>query len=225
MRWLLVAILGCGVVGVDAGAAGAADGVRTFQVRDARLRKGESLGIQLHPSEVPIEIESSQPDLEVCPHGWPSFAGFLECLPLEDGALRLPSAVVDTFHLGIRVQGVDGAAVRIEQLKVTYEPGDGYFILQPPALRAGASSPAVVVTPTVRDSVGVGVYGQRFRRPRTDARVDVRQSGRRVRLGGEPSNGRVDGDYGPVELDRPVTITVRNDGSKRATLELVLDWS
>src|SRR5688572_5468209 len=113
------------------------DTTRTFEVRDIRLKDGQSLGIQLHPTELPIEIESSEPDLEVCPNGWPSFAGFLECLPLDDGRLVLPSTVVATFHLGIRVQGIDRASVRVKELRITYEPGDGYFILQPPALAAG----------------------------------------------------------------------------------------
>jgi hypothetical protein len=200
------------------------DTTRTFEVRDIRLKDGESFGIQLHPTELPIEIESSEPDLEVCPNGWPSFAGFLECLPLDDGRLVLPSTVVATFHLGIRVQGIDRASVRVKELRITYEPGDGYFILQPPALAAGASTPALLVTPTTRDSVGVGLYGPNFAASDAKTKVNVRQSDRRVRLGGQPSNGRTDADYGPVKLDRAVAITVKNAGKKRATVELLIDW-
>ena len=122
---VLVITLYLAMVGV--GATGAPTGYsRSFEVRDLRLGAAQALGVGLHPTAEPIEVSSSQPNLEVCPDGWPSFAGFIACTPLErDGKLTLPSTVVSTFHLGIRIQGIDGQRVRAKRVRINYQPGDG----------------------------------------------------------------------------------------------------
>src|SRR6185295_16561724 len=100
---------------------------------DVKLEDGESVLVELHPSDQPIEIDSSATNAEVCPSGWPRFSGFPACLPVDAaGHLTLPSTKTDGFHLGIVVQGIDKQAVDISSVTITYELIDGFFMVTPP---------------------------------------------------------------------------------------------
>ena len=201
---------------------------RSFDVRDLRLEEGQALGVSLHPTAVPIEVSSSHSKLEVCPSGWPSFAGFLECTRLgRDGKLTLPSTLDPNFHLGIRIQGIDGTPVRVKRLRITYEPGDGYFMFEPPPVPGGARAPALIVTPEERDSIGVGPYflrGTESEDETTSMTPAVRQSGARISEGGEPTNGRTEKTFGPVKLEKAVRIVVRNPSDEERRVAFYVDW-
>jgi hypothetical protein len=225
---VLVITLYLAMVGV--GAAGAPTSYsRSFEVLDLRLGAGQALGVGLHPTAEPIEVSSSQPNLEVCPDGWPSFAGFIECTPLErDGTLTLPSTVLSTFHLGIRIQGIDGQRVRAKRVRINYQPGDGYFMYEPPPVPPGARTSTLVVTPKVRASVGVGPYylrGLESENATTSMTPLLRQGRKRVMEGGPQINGRTEKTFGPVKLGRRVRITAKNPSDERRFVAFLVDWN
>ena len=203
--------------------ASAERSTRSIGVRDLRLDRDESLEVSLHPSDVPIEIDTAERDVEVCANGWPSFAGFVDCIPVDaDGHATLPSTDSTSFHLGFSVQGVDGDPVDISRLTITYELIDGYFVLHPPPIEPGATSAQFVVTPVRRSSIDIALTERGTNDPAPSIRAEIRQHGERVRRGGLGSGH---GDtYGPVELDRPLSVVVKNRGSTPSLLDLLVDW-
>jgi hypothetical protein len=203
--------------------ASAARSTRSIGVRDLGLDRGESLEVSLHPSDAPIGIDTSERDVEVCAKGWPSFAGFSDCIPMDaDGHATLPSTDSTSFHLGFSVQGVDGKPVHISRLTISYELIDGYFVLHPPSVEPGNTSAQFVVTPVRRSSIDIALTERGTNDPAPRIRADIRQHGERVQRGGLRAGH---GDtYGPVELDRPLSVVVRNRGSKPSLLDLLVDW-
>jgi hypothetical protein len=198
---------------------------RSVDLRDVKLADGESVVVELHPSDLPIEIDSSAKNVEVCPSGWPRFSGFPACLPVDaDGHLTLPSTKTDGFHLGIVVQGIDKQAVDISSVTITYELIDGFFMVTTPPIEPKAKGPSVVVTPVGRTSVGVGPYkgGTVSFDPR--AHLVVHQGGKRIGRGGL-ATGRDEPTFGPLKLDHPIEIHVKNTGSTSIVLGLAVDWN
>ena len=212
-------------------------GKQSFEARNVALKAGEWLAIALHPNEVPIEVDSSERDLEVCPasfdgqrpedgngSSWPSFADFDGCIALDsDGHVNLPSTVVDTFHLAFLVRGADGGRARIGWLTVSYEPEDPYFVVFPPPISAKERSSAFAVTPDVSTTVHVGAASIDYR-PIRGVGVRVTQAGRRVRTDGAGELTRSGPGYGPVTLDRRVVVRVRNVTAEAQRVSLSMDW-
>jgi hypothetical protein len=223
MRLLAIsALLALGLTAVPAHAVG---DVRSLELRDVRLRKGDVIGISFHPSERPIEVDASTSRLEVCPVGWPS-SEFDSCEPVdEDGHLTLPSTRINTFHLGITIQGDDRTRVEIERLAVQYEAIDSYFLVHLPEVAPGRRSPTLLVTPATRDTIGIEPFEPGFERPAEAVSVVVRQGDRRVRRDhdAEPV-GHARAVYGPVRLDRSVRIRAKNGGANPVEIDLLVDW-
>jgi hypothetical protein len=209
----------------DVYGASATRSTRSAELRDVRIGDGQSLLVELHPSDAPIEIDSSAAKVEVCPSGWPSFAGFTGCLPVDvDGHLTLPSTKTTGFHLGFIVEGIDKQAVDISKLTITYELIDGFFMVTTPPIPPRSNGLTVVVTPVGRASVGVGPYEPGMTAFDPDAQLVVHQGGNRIRRGGV-ATGREEPTFGPVEFDRPVEVQVRNTGSAAMVVELAIDWN
>jgi hypothetical protein len=230
---LCCALAAAVVVGALAGTTPVADAqapttpTRMFTARDVELLAGEAITIHLHPNEVPIQLHAtSRAALEVCPEGWPSFTGFLTCLPIAAGAATLPSTVVNTFHLGFTVRAVGGAPARIRKLTVTYAPTDGYFLVDPAPVAPGRATPTFSFAPRTTRVVGVGAYTQEsdLQTLAPDAKVHVTQQGTRVRTSSAPPPGGGAPAYGPVRLDQPVVVRVRNRGSTALALALEVAW-
>jgi hypothetical protein len=198
---------------------------RSAELRDVQLEHGELVVVELHPSDLPIEIDSSATNVEVCPSGWPRFSGFPACLPVDaDGHLTLPSTKTSGFHLGIFVQGIDKQAVDISSVTITYELIDGFFMVTPPPIEPGANGPSVIVTPVGRKSVGIGPYELGMTTFDPNAQLVVHQGGKRIHHGGL-STGRDEPTFGPLKFDRPVDVQVKNTGSTPLALELAIDWN
>jgi hypothetical protein len=221
------------VLGLVTLAGGGTDApTRTFEVRRLELDAGEHLAIALHPTEVPVEIASSTAELEVCPattHGrpgqsWPS-EGFRTCRALDSaGRTVLPSTQIPTFHVGFLVRGIDGAAVDVRTLRVTYEEGDGFFVasISLPAEQVG---PRFRVVPEARDTVAVGVLrpnGDQV--PPSDRDVRVTQHGGPLDEQPRPDDHGFT-PYGPATLGDPVRVVVRNRSGAQLRVAIWIDWS
>ena len=205
-------------------AAGTAES-RTFVARDLHLTPGQPFSVSLHPGVDPIEVRASPADVEVCQasmeggaagvdgQSWPSYAHFEGCLlPDDDGVVTLPSIVIPSWHVAFLVHGRDDAPVDLRSLRITYVPGDGYFGFSAPTFTP--RRPAVTFSVTPRNDHSVAVETT----VRTRTRVRARQGGAAVPLvtltdQDTPGARR----FGPVDLDRPVTVQVGGaPGGRRA---------
>lgn len=201
--------------------------MRTFTASGVELPAGGAITIHLHPNEVPIQlVATSRAKLEVCPDGWPSFTGFVACLPIAAGAATLPSTVANTFHLGFTVRAVGGAPAKVRKLAVTYAPTDGFFLVDPPPVAPDRASPTFSFTPVTTPVVGVGAFTLEsdLQTLAPDAKVQVTQRHTRVRPTDAQTPGGFSPGYGPVALDRPVVVRVRNRGEAPLSLALELSW-
>ncbi len=238
-KWFLIVLAASSLVPAAVTPAGAGGSTKqTFAARNVYLAADEWIAIALHPNEAPIEVDSSQRDLEVCPasfdgqrpedgngSSWPSFTEFDECIALDsDGHATLPSTVVNTFHLAFLVRGIDGIPVDIKRLTVNHEPEDPYFVVFPPAIEPGGRSSTFTVTPDARETVYASARSIDYASIR-GVRLEITQRGERVPVeGGDPVSQSGAG-YGPVTLGRRVVLRVANHTEELQLVTLSVDWS
>lgn len=237
-KWISIVLsVSCLVLAATPAGAGPAP-QQTLNARNVHLASDEWIAIALHPNAVPIEVDSSERDLEVCPasydgqrpedgngSSWPSFTKFDGCIALDsDGHATLPSTVVNTFHLAFLVRGADSVPVDIKRLTVTYEPEDPYFVVFPPTIEPGARSTAFTVTPAARTTVFAGAATLEYV-PIRDVSVRITQGGKRIPIEESGEVSRSGTPYGPVELGRKVTLQVVNRTEKPQRVTLSIDWS
>jgi hypothetical protein len=177
-----------------------------------QLSAGEAFSVALHPGVERIEVRGSSRQIEVCPasldggapggegQSWPSYAGFSSCLaPDATGLVQIPSVVIPTFHVAFLVRGRNGAAINLRTLRIAYVPGDGFFGFSAPSFTRRHPDATFSVTSRVDRSIGVETTA------RSGMRVRVAQRGVSVPL---VETSLVTRRFGPVDLDRPVTVRV-----------------
>jgi hypothetical protein len=231
---LAVALLAAQLLGGGVLSARAADTAmpRTFVARDLHLAPGQPFSVSLHPGVEPIEVRSTSGDVEVCQasmeggaagidgQSWPSYAHFDGCLlPDEDGLVVLPSIVLPSFHVAFLVRGRDDATVDVRRLRITYVPGDGYFGFSAPVSTRRRPDVTFSVTPRTDHSVAVETTA------RTGTRVRARQGGAAVpRV--PPTDQDAEGAqrFGPVDLDRPVTLQLGGEPGGAARVPWFVRW-
>jgi hypothetical protein len=209
---------------------------RSAALRGVRLRAGEHIAFALHPTDVPITVTArSDIPLEVCPStldgdgpesghsSWPSWTGFVGCIPFDDTSVQLPSTLSATVHLAFLVRATEGRAATIPRLTVTYTPGDGYFEVLPPRLAPGARTPAIAVTPTSSPTIGAQAYRLDFGAA-AEVRTAVTQRGRRVAKTAAPPPGGDAQPFGPIRLDTPVRVVATNHGAETLTVRVAIAW-
>jgi hypothetical protein len=199
-------------------------GRRTFTVRGARLRAGQSLDIALHPDS-PMQLTSTTANLEVCPAAvngtidltggsWPGDA-FDRCVPFVDGRAIVPVPPVHSFHIAFGVRARGGGATTIDRLAVDYAAVDQFCAVAFPPLAANATSPDMVVTPARSTTVVASAD------PTAD--VSVVQRGHPLPEYA-PSTAVRGSSFGPAQLGSPVTVTL-TPGEPVGRPVLFVEWS
>jgi hypothetical protein len=202
---------------------------RRFTVNAATFRGNDWWTIGTHPAAVPMHVDSSSPDLSICPitldgaargsrealgTGWPSETGFRSCLDLQPSVGTTLPPTDGSWHVAFAVRSA--ASQVVAALTVKYAAADAFVeVIPPPRTEA-----TIVITPTSA-TVGAHAYRLPGYLPATNVRLALRQSGR-VLVRATPCDFPSEIDcVGDVTSGRPVTVTLHQGDDRTA---LFIAW-